>query len=238
MNQERTQYRIVEKTKDSSHKYHEIAKFPITLGRSEQCDLVFYSNLVSGRQAEITLDNGVVKIRDGDGTKPSQNGTFVTKKQIYREWEELRHNDYIYFGKPNMEGTIELIFQFAPKTIPQTPGTGLVAHSSVHVDQQSRTIKLNGEIVEGIAGREFEILHLLWENTGRYVSNAMISQVGWPENVEQMRASGFPLENNYVFTSPDNIRQRINSIRKVIGANLIENSRNHGYRLISSQIYN
>jgi hypothetical protein len=233
--EQKTDYRLIEVLSDNKYNFYDLLYYPAVLGRSENCDIRISNNIVSARHAEITMEQGIVKIRDLGST----NGTYTAKeqgdkKQIDNSWSELNHNNWIYLGNPEGGTTVTLIFQIDDITIPQTPGSGHTPNAMVNVNMKTRTVKLNGKIIEGFSPKALDILNLLWEKTGAYVTNAEISQAGWPERVDALKKRGISVGSKLKVCEDTDIRQQISSIRKIIGADLIENSQVHGYMLISS----
>ena len=77
----------------SSNELIELRNGCYTMGRSQDCEVVLNdpSNVVSGKHAEIMVDNGFAHIRD----LGSKNGTFVSGKRVDEFYRELEDKDVL-----------------------------------------------------------------------------------------------------------------------------------------------
>ena len=76
-------------TSDGRAKQIELESPQMTVGRSEQSDIVLHGTEVSRAHALLSSDQGVFSVRDLE----SSNGTFVNGLKIQRQ--KLRHQDVI-----------------------------------------------------------------------------------------------------------------------------------------------
>lgn len=79
-------------TSDGRARQIELESPQITVGRSDQSDIVLQGTQVSRAHALLSSDHGVFSVRDLE----SSNGTFVNGLKVQRQ--KLRHQDVIRIG--------------------------------------------------------------------------------------------------------------------------------------------
>lgn len=83
-------------TDGASHEF-KLDKGPLTVGRSDDCDIRLADEFVSHHHATFFSKNAMWYIRDENST----NGTFVNGKQIF-DSAPLENDDRITFGRPTL----------------------------------------------------------------------------------------------------------------------------------------
>jgi hypothetical protein len=81
----------------------------LTIGRSSKCDVKIPEKYgsISGIQACLRRLGDEVQIMDGDGRKPSSNGTFINGQKLPLEtWVTVSSTDSISLGVPNANGSV------------------------------------------------------------------------------------------------------------------------------------
>ena len=83
-----------------------------TIGRSSDCDIVVPARFssISGIHATLGCSGDSLEIMDGNGQKPSANGTFVNGKRVPQEtWSKITKGDQVSLGIPGATGSLSLI---------------------------------------------------------------------------------------------------------------------------------
>ena len=83
-----------------------------TIGRSSDCDIVVPSRFgsISGIHATLGCSGDSLEIMDGNGQKPSANGTFVNGKRVPQEtWSKITKGDQVSLGIPGATGSLSLV---------------------------------------------------------------------------------------------------------------------------------
>ncbi len=81
----------------------------LTIGRSSKCDIRIPERYgsISGIHASFRRLGDEVQIMDGDGHKPSSNGTFINGQKLPLEtWVTASGTDLISLGVPNANGSV------------------------------------------------------------------------------------------------------------------------------------
>ncbi|MGQ0766618.1 MAG: adenylate/guanylate cyclase domain-containing protein [Gemmatimonadota bacterium] len=82
---------------DGAHTFELRSGLPMTLGRALSCDLPVLDPTISRRHAELTVENGSLRVRD----LGSSNGTFVSGQRT--DQARLRTGERIVFGRVAFE---------------------------------------------------------------------------------------------------------------------------------------
>ncbi len=151
-----------------------IAGDVLTIGRSEDCDIVLPQRQVSRRHARISYQDGRYILED----LGSKNGTFVNGREV-REPCILRDGDEIQIAL-----CVKLAFVGAEATAP------LVSEEAkrigLYLDRESRRVWVKGrELSPPLAPAQFRLLALLYGKPGQVCTRDEIVEAVWGEKAEE-----------------------------------------------------
>ncbi len=189
------------------------------LGKHPVCDVVLANPFVSRHHARIDLVDGAAMIRD----LSSKNGTYVNGSRIGTEPSELLDGAVIEFGQNQVTAEFQLTQRTLTLDNVQTPQQD-PGHTQFVIDQQSRQVWVNGEVLlPALTRKEFDILLLLHSKQGQVCSHQEIARGGWPER------GGSMVDETEIRQYIRRIRARLDS---VAASNVgIATVRGIGYRL-------
>jgi len=152
------------------------------------------------------------ELRDADDTTPAIFLTSYTEKSKRQEGFSSGADDYITkpFDNDELLWRIEALLRRSGKV--SSPCAGRLC-----LDSEHQMVLFDGEPLE-LTRKEYVLLVLLMQHKGKTVTKAMIESVLWTSGEE---------------TSDGAMRVYINRIKQLIGAEMIENIRGVGYRLVS-----
>lgn len=156
----------------------------------------------------ITL---LAELRDANDTTPAIFLTSHTEKTKRRAGFESGVDDYITkpFDNDELLWRLEALLRRSKTSVP--------CAGRLCVDRQHRTVLFDEQPLE-LTRKEYDLLVLLIEHAGKTVTKAMIDTVLWSS-----REAG----------SEGALRVYVNRIKQLIGAEMIENIRGVGYRLVT-----
>lgn len=162
----------------------------------------------------VPMINGIAllgELRDAEDTTPAIFLTSHTEKAKRHAGFESGADDYITkpFDNDELLWRIEAVLRRSSKL--EQPCSGRFC-----IDETHHMVMLDGTAL-ALTHKEYDLLKLLIEHSGKTVTKTMIAQVLW--------AAGE--------TGSDGaLRVYINRIKRLIGAGMIENVRGVGYRLV------
>ena len=156
----------------------------------------------------ITL---LTELRDANDTTPAIFLTSYTEKGKRQEGFSSGADDYISkpFDNDELLWRIEALLRRSGR---RGPCDGRLCHDAEH-----HTVLLEGEALV-LTRKEYDLLVLLMQHSGKTVTKAMIESVLWTSGEEASEGA---------------VRVYINRIKQLIGGEMIENIRGVGYRLVS-----
>jgi len=151
------------------------------------------------------------ELRDAEDATPAIFLTSYTEKAKRQEGFSSGADDYITkpFDNDELLWRIEAVLRRSGKHAP--------CDGRLCLDSEHQMILLDGEALE-LTRKEYVLLVLLMQHRGKTVTKTMIESVLWTSGEE---------------TSDGAMRVYINRIKQLIGAEMIENIRGVGYRLVS-----
>lgn len=158
--------------------------------------------------------NGLTLLCELRGAQDNTPAIFLTshaQKETRREGFASGADDYVTkpFDNDELLWRIEALLRRSGKQMP--------CEGRFCIDDEHHTILFDGQALAQTR-KEYELLVLLIEHQGKTVTKAMIESVLWPTGEEG---------------SDGAVRVYINRIKQQIGAEMVENIRGVGYRLVS-----
>jgi DNA-binding response OmpR family regulator len=150
------------------------------------------------------------ELRAAEDSTPAIFLTSYTEKAKRQEGFSSGADDYITkpFDNDELLWRIEALLRRSGK---HGPCSGRLC-----LDSEHHTVMLEGRALE-LTKKEYDLLVLLMQHSGKTVTKAMIESVLWSSGEE---------------ASDGALRVYINRIKQLIGAEMIENVRGVGYRLV------
>ncbi len=183
----------------------------LTIGRSEECDIVLPDRQVSRHHAEINWrDDGYV-IEDLD----SKNGTHVNGQETHTP-TSLQDGDEIQIAL-----RFKLAFVDAGATAPLTLDG---SEQGLRLDKETRQVWVNGNQVDPpLSLHQFRLLEALWEAGGSVISRERVISAVWPE------ASSEGVSEQAIDALVRRLRERVAETDEEF--RYIVTVRGHGFRL-------
>jgi len=189
-----------------------VEKEEVTIGRSEDCDVVLAERQVSRHHAQIRrLDNQYVLEDLG-----SRNGTYVNGRQviephILQDGDEIQIALCVRLGFVSAEATAPLVFERVER-----PG--------LYLDKERRVVFLGRrELSPPLSLAQYRLLELLYDRAGRVCSRDEIVEAVWPE------VSKEGISDQAIDALARRLRERIDEVDP--GRQYIVTMRGHGFRL-------
>jgi predicted component of type VI protein secretion system len=146
---------------------------PLTVGRSEDCDIVLPDRQVSRYHAEVKWQGDHFQVED----LGSKNGTHVNGQEL-RGTSPLRDGDEIQIAL-----RFKLAFVDAGATAPLTLEGG---EQGLRLDKETRQVWVNGRQVDPpLSLHQFRLLEALWEAGGSVISRERVINAVWPEAISE-----------------------------------------------------
>ncbi len=184
---------------------------PISIGRSEECDISLPDRQVSRYHARVTWQGDGYEVED----LGSKNGTHVNGQEV-SEPTRLHDGDEIQIAL-----RFKLAFVDAGATAPLTfdnENTGL------RLDPETRQVWVNGKIIDPpLSLHQFRLLEALWNSGGGVITRDHIITAVWPE------ASSEGVSEQAIDALVRRLRERIAEIDEEF--RYVVTVRGHGFRL-------
>lgn len=144
----------------------------LSIGRSDDNDIVIGDRLASRRHAQLEREKGQWII----GDRGSRNGTFVNGQRI-SDGYVLRDGDEVQIG-------LEFkALYFDPEATGALVSEALVRGRGLWVDRETREVWVQGrKLTPAVSKAQFRLLALLQEKPGRVYSRDEIVEAVWPGN--------------------------------------------------------
>jgi DNA-binding response OmpR family regulator len=152
------------------------------------------------------------ELRDAEDKTPAIFLTSHSEKTKRREGFSIGADDYITKPFDNDELLWRMQALLRRSGVDRSPCVGRLCHDSEH-----HAVLLDGNPLE-LTRKEYDLLTLLMQHSGKTVTKAMIEGVLWSADEEASEGA---------------VRVYINRIKQLIGAGMVENIRGVGYRLVS-----
>ncbi len=190
-----------------------LAKSAIIIGREVESDIQIDDRQVSRRHAEITRTKQGYMLRD----LASKNGTFLNGEAVSQEPRLIRNGDSIGIA---LCGTLTFVEEDATAPIisgqPQKP--------SIRMELAAKRVWVAGtEIVPPLSLAQYNLLELLYKNTGHVISRDKVVETVWSDE----EAEG--VSEQAIDALARRLRERIAEID--LKNKYIETVRGHGFRL-------
>jgi hypothetical protein len=146
---------------------------PLTIGRSEECDIVLPDRQVSRYHAQITWGGERYRVED----LGSKNGTHVNGQEV-TDPTELGDGDEIQVAL-----RFKLAFVDAGATAPLTLEGG---EQGLRLDKETRQVWVNSHQVDPpLSLHQFRLLESLWDAGGSVISRDRVINAVWPEAISE-----------------------------------------------------
>lgn len=184
---------------------------PITIGRSEECDITLPDRQVSRFHARVSWTSECFQVEDLN----SKNGTHINGQELH-ETVSLHDGDEIQIAL-----RFKLAFVDAGATAPLTlDGT----EQGLRLDKETRQVWLNGNQIDPpLSLHQFRLLEALWDAGGSVVTRDHVILAVWPE------ASGEGVSEQAIDALVRRLRERIAEFDEEF--RYIVTVRGHGFRL-------
>lgn len=146
---------------------------PLTIGRSDECDIVLPDRQVSRYHAQITWRGECYSVED----LGSKNGTHVNGQELAGP-AELGDGDEIQIAL-----RFKLAFVDAGATAPLTLEGG---EQGLRLDKETRQVWVNSHQVDPpLSLHQFRLLESLWDAGGSVISRDRVINAVWPEAISE-----------------------------------------------------
>jgi hypothetical protein len=146
---------------------------PLTIGRSDECDIVLPDRQVSRYHAQITWGGDRYHVED----LGSKNGTHVNGQELSGP-AELGDGDEIQIAL-----RFKLAFVDAGATAPLTLEGG---EQGLRLDKETRQVWVNSQQVDPpLSLHQFRLLESLWDAGGSVISRDRVINAVWPEAISE-----------------------------------------------------
>jgi len=146
---------------------------PLTIGRSDECDIVLPDRQVSRYHAQITWHGEHYQVED----LGSKNGTHLNGQELANP-VELGDGDEIQIAL-----RFKLAFVDAGATAPLTLEGG---EQGLRLDKETRQVWVNSHQVDPpLSLHQFRLLESLWDAGGSVISRDRVINAVWPEAISE-----------------------------------------------------
>jgi hypothetical protein len=161
---------VLQRGSDAGRRWPLDRRNPLTIGRSDDCDIILPDRQVSRYHAQITWEDDHFQIEDLD----SKNGTHVNGQELRGAPAPLQDGDEIQIAL-----RFKLGFVDAGATAPLTIETG---EQGLRLDKETRQVWVNGHLVDPpLSLHQFRLLEALWDAGGSVISRERVISAVWPE---------------------------------------------------------
>ncbi|MEZ4706407.1 MAG: FHA domain-containing protein [Caldilineaceae bacterium] len=184
---------------------------PITIGRSDECDIALPDRQVSRFHARISWLGDRYQVED----LGSKNGTHVNGQEVQSP-VPLRDGDELQVAL-----RFKLAFVDAGATAPLTFSS---ENTGLRLERETRQVWVNGMLIDPpLSLHQYRLLEALWDSSGGVVTREGIVNTVWPE------ASGEGVSEQAIDALVRRLRERIaefdDDFRYIVTV------RGHGFRL-------
>jgi len=189
-----------------------IEKEKVTIGRSEDCDIVLAERQISRYHAQIRRTDSHYILED----LGSKNGTYVNGRQvtepcILQDGDEIQIALCVRLNFVAAEATAPLVFDRGER-----PG--------LYLDKESRVVFVGGrELSPPLSLAQYRLLELLYDAAGRVCTRDEIVEAVWPEVSEE------GISDQAIDALARRLRERIAEVDP--HRRYIVTVRGHGFRL-------
>lgn len=189
-----------------------IEKDRVTIGRSEDCDIVLTERQVSRHHAQIRRTDSQYILED----LGSKNGTYVNGRQvtgpyILQDGDEIQIALCVRLSFVGAEATAPLVFERERR-----PG--------LYLDKERHAVFVKGqELTPPLSLAQYRLLELLYDAAGRVCSRDEIVEAVWPE------VAGEGISDQAIDALARRLRERIAELDP--DNQYIVTVRGHGFRL-------
>jgi pSer/pThr/pTyr-binding forkhead associated (FHA) protein len=142
---------------------------PLTIGRSDECEIVLTDRQVSRYHARVTWQGDHFEVED----LGSKNGTHVNGQEL-SEPSPLHDGDELQIAL-----RFKLAFVDAGATAPLTLENG---EMGLRLDKETRQVWVNGKQVDPpLSLHQFRLLETLWDAGGSVITRERVIGAVWPE---------------------------------------------------------
>jgi len=184
----------------------------VTMGRSEDCDIVLVERQVSRLHAQIQHLDGQYVLEDlGSRNKTCVNGHEVTEPYILQDGDEIQIALCVRLGFVGAEATAPLVFERGKR-----PG--------LYLDKERHVVLIGGrELDPPLSLAQYRLLELLYDRAGRVCGRDEIVEAVWPEVSEE------GVSDQAIDALVRRLRERMDEVDP--GHQHIVTVRGHGFRL-------
>jgi hypothetical protein len=184
---------------------------PVSIGRSDECDITLPDRQVSRFHARISWHEEHFLVED----LGSKNGTHVNGQEV-KIPVALHDGDEVQIAL-----RFKLAFVDAGAT---TPLTMEESEQGLRLDQETRQVWVNGELLDPpLSLHQFRLLEALWEAGGGVITREQVVNSVWPE------AGGEGVSEQAIDALVRRLRERIAETDEEF--RYIVTVRGHGFRL-------
>ncbi len=184
---------------------------PITIGRSEECEITLPDRQVSRFHARVSWRDDHFEAEDLE----SKNGTHLNGQELQAP-AVLHDGDEIQIAL-----RFKLAFVDAGATAPLTLDSG---EQGLRLDKETRQVWVNGNQIDPpLSLHQFRLLEALWNAGGSVITRDLVIDAVWPE------ASGEGVSEQAIDALVRRLRERIAESDEEF--RYIVTVRGHGFRL-------
>jgi hypothetical protein len=184
---------------------------PLTIGRSDECEIVLTDRQVSRYHARVTWQGDHFEVED----LGSKNGTHVNGQEL-SEPIPLHDGDELQIAL-----RFKLAFVDAGATAPLTLENG---EMGLRLDKETRQVWVNGKQVDPpLSLHQFRLLETLWDAGGSVITRERVIGAVWPE------ASSEGVSEQAIDALVRRLRERV--AESDVEFRYVVTVRGHGFRL-------
>lgn len=202
---------VLQQGADSSRRWPLNRLHPITIGRSDTCDIVLPDRQVSRFHARVSWCGDHYQLED----LGSKNGTHINGKEA-KEPTALFDGDEFQVGL-----RFKIAFVDAGATAPLTLDS---EHLGLRLDKETRQVWVNGKLLDPpLSLPQYRLLEVLWDTGGSVVTRDQIVDAVWPEDSME------GISEQAIDALVRRLRERIADIEQDF--QYVVTVRGHGFRL-------
>ncbi len=203
---------ILQRGADAGRRWPLDRNRPLTIGRSEECDIHLPDRQVSRMHARISWTEDGYHLEDLD----SKNGTHINGQEVKGAPILLQDGDEIQIAL-----RFKLAFVDAGATAPLTLTSD---NQGLRIDKDTRQVWVNGVLTDPpLSLHQYRLLEALWAAGGGVVTREQIIEAVWPE------ASSEGVSEQAIDALVRRLRERIEECDQEF--RYIITVRGHGFRL-------